>query len=133
MIDDGKEQYYRNVHSFIARIQVAVLTRDAAMMRQNLDLCLKGEAQDWWANQLVHITQVGIMSDNTVVEEWIKALEKRFREAPNMALGKLQGMRYTVQDAQNNRKPSKYVTAIATAAKGCGQGNIKFAQVLHVF
>ena len=78
VIDDGKERYYHNVHSFIARIQVAVLTRDAATMRQNLDLCLKGEAQDWWTNQLAHVTQVGIMSDNTGVEEWIKALEKQF-------------------------------------------------------
>ena len=42
-------------------------------------------------------------------------------------------MRYTVQDAWNNRNPSEYVTAIATAAKGCGQGNTKFAQVLHAF
>ena len=133
VIDDGKERYYHNVHSFIARIQVAVLTRDAATMRQNLDLCLKGEAQDWWTNQLAHVTQVGIMSDNTGVEEWIRALEKQFREAPSVALGKLQGMRYTVQDAQNNRKPSKYVTVIATAAKGYGQGNTKFAQVLHTF
>ncbi|KAA6406491.1 MAG: hypothetical protein FRX48_09762 [Lasallia pustulata] len=76
VIDDGKEQYYRNVHSFIVRIRVAVLTRDTAMMRQNLDLCLKGEAQDWWTKQLAHVTRVGIMSDNTGMEEWIKALGK---------------------------------------------------------
>ncbi|KAA6407338.1 MAG: hypothetical protein FRX48_08886 [Lasallia pustulata] len=78
VIDNGKEQYYRNVHSFIAQIQVTILTRDAAIMRQNLDLCLKGEAQDWWTNQLAHVTRVGIMSDNTSVEEWTKALEKQF-------------------------------------------------------
>ncbi|KAA6411160.1 MAG: hypothetical protein FRX48_05472 [Lasallia pustulata] len=32
VIDDGKEQYYCNVHSFIAQIRVAILTRDAATM-----------------------------------------------------------------------------------------------------
>ncbi|SLM33285.1 hypothetical protein LPUS_01736 [Lasallia pustulata] len=82
----------------------------------NLDLCLKGEAQDWWTNQLSHVTRVGIMADNNGVEEWVKALEKRFREAPSVAL-----------------EPSEYVTAIATAAKGCGQGDTEFTQVLHAF
>ena len=73
------------------------------------------------------------MADNNGVEEWVKALEKRFREAPSVALGKLQAMRYTIQDAQSHREPSEYVTAIATAAKGCGQGDTEFAQVLHAF
>ncbi|KAA6410084.1 MAG: hypothetical protein FRX49_13836 [Trebouxia sp. A1-2] len=114
-------------------VTVAAATRDATTLRQNLDLCLKGEAQDWWTNQLSHVTRVGIMADNNGVEEWVKALEKRFREAPSVALGKLQAMRYTIQDAQSHREPSEYVTAIATAAKGCGQGDTEFAQVLHAF
>ena len=133
VINEGKEWYYRNIHSFVARVRVAAATRDATTLRQNLDLCLKGEAQDWWTNQLSHVTQVGIMADNNGVEEWVKALEKQFREAPSVALSKLQAMRYTIQDAQSHREPSEYVTAIATAAKGCGQGNTEFAQVLHAF
>ena len=132
VVDVGKERYYCNVHSFIAQIRVAVLFRDVLMIRQNLDLCLKGEAQDWWMNQLANVTRVGIMYNNNGVEEWIKALEKRFREAPSVSLGKLQEMRYT-EDAQNHCEPSEYITAIATAAKGCGQGNTEFAQVLHAF
>ncbi|SLM34051.1 hypothetical protein LPUS_02723 [Lasallia pustulata] len=116
VIDKGKEWYYRNVHSFVARVRVAAATRDATTLRQNLDLCLKGEAQDWWTNQLSHVTRVGIMADNNGVEEWVKALEKQFREAPSVAL-----------------EPSEYVTAIATAAKGCGQGDTEFTQVLHAF
>ena len=73
------------------------------------------------------------MADNNGVEEWVKALEKQFWEAPSVALGKLQAMRYTVLDAQSHQEPSEYVTAIATAAKRCGQGDTKFAQVLHAF
>ena len=79
VINDGKERYYCNVHSFITKIQVAVLIRDAAIMRQNLDLCLKGEAQDWWTNQLAHITQVvrGWVYNGfgcTVVEQGVVAI-----------------------------------------------------------
>ena len=133
VVDDGKEQYYRNVHSFIARIKVTMLSRDVPTIWQNLDNCLKGEAQDWWTNQLAHVTRVSIMYDTNDLDEWIKALEKQFREAPSVALGKLHEMKYTTQDACNGREPSEYVTAIGTAVKGCGQGDTEFAQVLHAF
>ena len=42
-------------------------------------------------------------------------------------------MRYTEEDAWNHCEPLKYITAIATAAKGCGQGNTEFTQVLYAF
>ena len=46
VINEGKERYYSNIYSFVARVRVAAATRDATILRQNLDLCLKGEAQD---------------------------------------------------------------------------------------
>ena len=46
------QDHVRSMSDPDIRIRVAAITRDAITLRQDLDLCLKGEAQDWWINQL---------------------------------------------------------------------------------
>ena len=133
VVNDRKEQYYHNVHSFIVRIKIIILSWDILTIQQNLNNCLKSEAQNWWTNQLAHITRVSIMYNINNLNEWIKALEKQFWEALNVALNKLHKMKYTIQNACNEREPSEYVTVIDTAAKECEQGDTEFTQVLHTF
>ena len=131
--DDEKKWYYCNVHFFVIRIRVTAVTRDTSIMRQNLELCLKEKAQNWWTNQVLHVIWVSIMTDNNSVEKWVKVLERQFWEALSVTLSKLQTMRYTVQDAQSHWESSEYVTAIVTAVKRYEQSNTEFAQILYTF
>ena len=133
VVNDRKKWYYCNVHSFIAQIKIIILSWDVLTIQQNLNNCLKREAQDWWTNQLIHIIRVSIMYDINGLDEWIKALKKRFWEASSVTLSKLHKMKYITQNTCNEREPSEYITAIGTAIKGCEQSDTEFAQVLHVF
>ena len=133
IVNDRKKQYYCNVHSFIAWIKIVILSWDILTIWQNLNNCLKREAQDWWTNQLTHIIRVSIMYDINDLDEWIKALKKRFWEASSVALNKLHKMKYIIQNTYNERESSEYITAIGITVKGCEQSDTEFAQVLHVF
>ncbi len=56
VVDKNNKIYYRNVHFFTNRVRVAAFTRDASIIRKNLDSCLRGEAELWWNNQLDKVT-----------------------------------------------------------------------------
>ena len=133
VVNDRKKQYYCNVHSFIAWIKIVILSWDILTIWQNLNNCLKREAQDWWTNQLTHIIRVSIMYDINDLDEWIKALKKRFWEALSVTLSKLHEMKYITQNTYNERELSEYVITIDTVIKECEQSDTEFTQVLHVF
>lgn len=51
---ESKNNYniYHNVFSFTNRLRVKATSMDAAVLRQNLDACLLGAADNWYTNQL---------------------------------------------------------------------------------
>lgn len=73
---------------------------DATLLRQNIESCLLGAADDWYTNQLNHLSRVGLRSDANGVKEWCDALESRFRDSPGKSLTLLESIRYTVQDVR---------------------------------
>jgi len=52
-----------------------------------LDLCLCGEAELWWNNQLANIMRAGYIATPSV-EEFCKALETQLRPPPSEAFAK---------------------------------------------
>lgn len=73
---------------------------DATLLRQNIESCLLGAADDGYTNQLNHLSRVGLRSEANGVKEWCDALESRFRDSPGKSLTLLESIRYTVQDVR---------------------------------
>ena len=48
----GKETFFRDVIIFIDRIKDIARTKGTELVRANLQLCLRGEALEWYTSQL---------------------------------------------------------------------------------
>ena len=93
---------------------------DAGVLRQNLDACLLGAAENWYTNELAHLSRIGLRNDNDGVKEWCNALESRFRDSPSKSLTALENIRYTVKDTRSRRDPLDYVSTLVLHAKNAG-------------
>lgn len=124
---------YHNVFSFTNRLQVKAITMDKALLRQNIDSCLLGKADDWFTNQLSQLNRVGLRNDPTGVTEWCNALQARFRDSRGKSLSLLENIRYTVKDARNRRDPADYISSITFNAKNAGIATTEQAQVLLAY
>ena len=124
---------YHNVLSFTNRLRVKRPTMDATLLRQNIESCLLGAADDWYTNQLNHLSRVGLRSDANGVKECCDALESRFRDSPGKSLTLLESIRYTVQDVRDKRDPADYVFSIVLNGKNAGIATTDAAQVLLAY
>jgi len=131
VVDRDNKNYYRNVQSFTNRVRVAAATRDARQRRQNLDVNLRGEAELWWNTQLSEVSRLGLVAHPNGVEEWCKALEKRFKISPSEAWTNFNLTRYTLEDVRNHRNPIEYVTTLIAAARNRGQGDSEVGLVMQ--
>lgn len=126
---DGKTVYH-NVFSFTSRLRVKATGNEAATIAKNLDQCLLGKAERWYTEELSDVTRAGLQ---TGVELWCKELEARFREAPGVALSKLEALRYTVQDVRARKDPEEYVQQIILNGKNAGTATTEAAQVMMAY
>lgn len=57
-----KQSYniYHNVFSFTNRLRVKADVLDVGVLRQNVDSCLLGAADNWYVNQLSHLARLGL-------------------------------------------------------------------------
>lgn len=108
-------------------------TIDATILRQNLDACLLGAADDWYTNQLSNLARSGLRNDPDGVTQWCNALETRFRDSPGKSLALLEAVRYTVADARNRRDPADYLATIVLNSKNAGTATTEAAQVLLAY
>lgn len=120
---------YHNVFSFTNRLRVKASTMDIATLRQNVDACLLGTADDWYTNQLDDLARSGLRNDPDGVNQWCRSLEARFRDSPGKSLALLESVRYTVRDAKNRRDPADYVNTIVLNSKNAGFASTEYAQV----
>ncbi|KAI9885632.1 MAG: T-complex protein 1 subunit beta [Watsoniomyces obsoletus] len=66
------DQVYHNVYSFTNRVRVKSATMDAAVLRRNLDSCLRGRAETWYTEQLTDLQRIGLHPDPAGVTQWCK-------------------------------------------------------------
>lgn len=99
---------YHNVFSFTTRLRVKATTMNASLLRQNLDSCLLSAAENWYTNELAHLSRIDLRNDINGVKEWCNALEARFRDSSSKSLATLEAIRYTVKDARSRRDPLDY-------------------------
>ena len=81
---------------------------NASLLRQNLDSCLLSAAENWYTNELAHLSRIDLRNDINGVKEWCNALEVRFRDSSSKSLATLAAIRYTVKDARSRRDPLNY-------------------------
>ena len=124
---------YHNVFSFTNRLRVKATTMDPTVLQQNLDSCLLGAAENWYTNELAHLSRIGLRNDNDGVKEWCNALEARFRDSPSKSLVALEAIRYTVRDARSRRDPLDYVSTLVLHAKNAGIAPTEAAQVMLAY
>ena len=124
---------YHNVFSFTNRLRVKADTMDVALLRQNLDACLLGAAEQWYTNELSHVIRVGLRNDQNNLKEWCDALEARFRDSPGKSLSIVEAIRYTVRDVRARKDPADYVASILTHSKNAGLATSEAGQVLLAY
>jgi len=112
---------------------VAAATWDAKQIHQNLNTNLHEEAELWWNTQLSEITCLDLVAHFNSIEEWCKALEKRFKVFSSEAWNKFITIRYTLEDIRRHWSSTKYVITLMTAAKSCEQDESEFGLMIQVW
>lgn len=113
----GNHTYWRNVFLFTDAVKDNAQGERQAVVRQNLNTCLRGSALAWYTSELDNLQRLGLRYAEDGVDEWVKALVQRFKEAPNVAMRKLNAEKYTVADARNNKNVRSYVTTVMRHAR----------------
>ena len=124
---------YHNVYSFTNRLRVKADSMDVTLLRQNLDACLLGSAEQWYTNELSHMIRAGLRNDQNGVKEWCDALESRFRDSPDKSLSIVEAIRYTIRDIRARKNPADYVASILTHSKNAGLATTESRQVLLAY
>lgn len=118
-IQIGTDVIYRNVHLFFGQARSVAATKNGQLVRQNLHLCLKGEALAWFAAELDDLQRSGLQTGENV-DTWQAALTARFKMHESEAMEMLLTDQYTVDDVRNQRSPSEYVQTIVRHGRDAG-------------
>ncbi|RDW56785.1 hypothetical protein BP5796_12852 [Coleophoma crateriformis] len=105
-----------DVTVFTDRLDEYSRLRDKNTALFGFPTCLRGIASDWYYTKLGQDTRHSFTS----VRQLCTALFQRFREPPNMALKRLQGLSYRISDVQRRRNPEAWFQDVIRAAKGAG-------------
>lgn len=119
----GKETYFRDVIVFIDRIKDVARVKGAELLRNNLQICLRGEALEWYTCQLTD-NEKRLLTYGNNVDEWSAALLERFGPTKASGMATIVKERYTLNDAMRHREPREYAMAIIRAAKVAKLGDI---------
>ena len=112
----GKETFFRDVIVFIDRIRDVARIRGGEFVRANLQLCLRGEALEWYTSQLTY-GEKRLLTYGQELDEWVSFLMERFGAPKSIGIAQLLKEKYTINDAVRHREPREYAMAIVRAAK----------------
>ena len=112
----GKDTYFRDVTVFIDRITNIARVKGAELLRNNLQIYLRGEALEWYTCQLSE-PEKRLFTYGQNVEEWSSALLNRFGPTKASGIATLVKERYSINDAVRHREPREYTMTIIRAAK----------------
>ena len=119
----GKDTYFRDVTVFIDRIKDVARVKGPELVRNNLQICLRGEALEWYTSQLTD-NEKRLMTYGNDVEEWSRALLERFGPTKASGMAIIVKERYSLGDAMRHREPREYAMAIIRAAKVAKLGDV---------
>ena len=111
-----KNTYFRNVNDFIDRVKNMIDVKKANMIRQNLYICFREIALVWYTIIFIENQKRLIKLDENV-DEWIRALSKRFKKSDSLIIATIKKKSYIMKDDRRRRKFSKYAHVIIKTAK----------------
>ena len=114
----GKDTYFRDIHVFLDRLYDIVATKGAQVVRDNLQLCLRGEALTWYTVELSEAEKrlVKYGAEGSV-DEWRTLLLRRFKAPESVGMATLLKEKYTIYDAYRSREPREYAQTLLRAAR----------------
>ena len=119
----GKETYFRDILVFIDRIKDVARVKGAELLRNNLQICLRGEALEWYTCQLTD-GEKRLLTYGNDVAEWSQALLERFSPTKASGMATIVKERYSLNDAMRHREPCEYAMTIIRAAKVAKLGDV---------
>lgn len=118
----GKSTFFRDIHVFIDRVKDVARAKGEELLRQNLQICLRGGALAWYTTELTE-------NDKRLVgygiEEWYRLLLARWKQPRSQGMSVLLREKYSMQDAARHREPREYAQAIMRAAQNAEMGTAK--------
>lgn len=94
----GKDVYYRNVVLFIQRLQSLVTFREAAFIKANIVISLRGSALEWYTSELSNFNCDALNNDPDV-KNWVNTLSYCFKTPTSVAFGLFTDKKYFFNDA----------------------------------
>lgn len=87
--------------------------------------CLLGRANKWYTEQLDFVSKDGLRYGEAIAN-WAATLISAYKEPADVALARLQALKYTILDAQQKHEPDEYVYKVVRRTKAAG-----FSQTLQ--
>ena len=112
----SKDTYFRNVTIFIDRIRDVARVKGAELLRNNLQICLRGDTLKWYTCQLTE-PEKRLLSYGNDIDEWSSALLERFGPTKASSIATIVKERYTLNNAIRRREPREYAMVIIRATK----------------
>ena len=115
----GKSTFFRDIHVFLDRVKDVARAKGDTLLRQNLQICLRGAALAWFTTELTEDTK-RLVTYN--IEEWYRVLLARWKQPRAQGMSVLLRERYSMQDAARHREPREYAQTIMRAAQNADMG-----------
>ena len=118
----GKSTFFRDIHVFIDRVKDVVRAKGDTLLRQNLQICLRGTALAWFTTELTENNKRLVTYS---IDEWYRLLLSRWKQPRSQGMAVLLREKYSMQDAARRREPREYAQVIMRAAQNADMGVMK--------
>ena len=113
-----KETIYREVYTFIKRIEDYALMAGEDSVKEHLSTCFCGNALTWYLQELSDFTRRALKT--MPLSDFTSALATRFKMNIDKALDKLNQETYSLSDARTNREPQHYIQNVILYSQAAG-------------
>lgn len=118
----GKSTFFRDIHVFVDRVKDVARAKGDVLLRQNLQICLRGTALAWFTTELTENDKRLVTYS---IDEWYRLLLARWKQPRSQGMATLLRERYSMQDAARRREPREYAQTIMRAAQNADMGVMK--------
>ena len=118
----GKSTFFRDIHVFVDRVKDVARAKGDVLLRQNLQICLRGTALAWFTTELTE-NDKRLVTYN--MDEWYRLLLARWKPPRSQGMAVLLREKYSMQDAARHREPREYAQTLMRAAQNADMGVMK--------
>jgi hypothetical protein len=133
VITVGRDTIYRNVDAFIERIKDAIATKGAAIVRDNVHLCLCGAATRWYIFEVSDLNKQAMRTDvSPALDQWIGHLTARFRPRMAQAVRENSEVTFKISDIRAGKSILSYFQSKLLCSHAAGFSSVHL-QLIQVY